>query len=559
MEQSPQKRLFLHLEKHVTLYLTSLAILSSLLIPFLFRIYFRLDDTTFLEWVQNARTPLDSFDLSTGILGGMFRPMQYLVWWSLYHLFGLNALPYQIILTLFFALSMVFYFKLVELAFSKSVALMTLIAYFAVFFYLCHIIFWFADSTFVIEILFMNLSLYLILRAIRKNGGILWGVFFYFCAMLSKEPAVIIIPVVSLVFVITEWRRMTTSNRKRSVAILLALAALGLVWILLTPFVHGRLEGGPGPGLSGLAIMALPKWRFYSGILLSDLGILIWISSVYLALKYALSGDASPGIKRMGFLLLLSVGLSLVSEQFQDFALLILFASFVPILIKRRDESFGVVWFAVPLSGIMVSSYMFRTYLAEASFGIAIVIGLVSHEIIVSIRPVVRRLPHKFVTFFMLGAGVVVCAGIWTARPLIMTKFEALRIISGASQNMESMIEYISKNYAEEPVTLVIVNYDDMGIRPDEDLPHMDDLEKARRKKTLSSVDMRRLLKVAGNENVVACGLSTFLEHEEFKEGLLLVMNNFEKDFIEQSGLNTKSIYKAETFGEGSVLYELVK
>lgn len=559
MQESIWKRLLTHFSNNLTSYLLLFAVAFTLLISFRFPVYFRGDDTKYLTWANDNNNPFTSFLPSESIFFGMFRPINNLTWWFLYHLFGLNPLFYQIFITFMYAVSLIFFFKLVELLFSRQVAFLSVISYFGVFFYLGYIIFWFSDLTFVLEMFFMNLSLYCIIYALKLRGNPVWGVIFFILASLSKEPSILIVPCVTLIYVITQWRDFTVEKRRKSAGVLFILLLICLGEMLFTPFIRGRLGPSSTKGISYLTDRLTQRWSFYSSLLLSELGVSIWISSFYLSMKCLFGNDSNSIIKRFYSILVLSTVLSLILKPFPSIALIALYISFLPILAKRSRVSIAVLWSVVPLSGIMMSSFMTRTYLTEASFGFAILVGVAFHDIISNIYIALRELPRKLVWIAGTVSVVILCLVLVVFASRLRLKLNALELISASRQNLREMIDYVSTQFSNKPVTLLVINYGDMGILPKDDIHPLDDLTKARRKKAMTSADLRRLLRIAGQNNISVNGMRWFLRNREAEDGIVLVMNDYENEYLQGLDIERRLIHETERCGERKWLYYISK
>lgn len=543
----------------LTPYLALLACVLSLLIVVKFPIYFRGDDTQYLEWAHTHPNPFSSFVPSEATMFGMFRPMQNLAWWCLYRLFGLNPLPYQFFITALYGLSLLFFFKLNELLFSRRVALASLLSYAGIFFYLGYIVFWLSDMTFVLEMFFMNLSLYWIMRSLREKGSFLWGIVFYLCAAMSKEPAAVIVPAVVLAATITEWANLSREKRKKSAVVLGLLLLSGLGWMLLTPFIQGRLWSAGSAGGRELGALMSERWSYYASVLLSEAGILIWISSFYLVILGLLPRDAETRARRRLIVLAVSAVLSLILRSHPKTALIVLVLSFLPILAKRLPVSIGVVWFAVPLAGILVSSFMVKTYLTEASFGMAITVGIALHDIFSMAGAPLPRSSPRYKGILVTVTSAILLIGLSVIGSRIGRKIEALRVMSGNSQNLRDMVDYIAANFPKEHVSLIVLNYGDLGISHREDVLPLDDLTKAHAKKTLSSADFRRLLHMAGRTNIDVHGLKWFLTSDEMRGSFVVVMNAKEDAFINSHDLTKTLIYATERSNQSSKLLHIAK
>jgi len=145
---------------------------GSIALASAYPVYFRTDDVEYLSWAATHDDPLDAFRPSEGELFGVVRPVHTIAWWSLYRVFGLEARGYQVFLSLAYGLSFLFFFLFVRRAVSFAAAALTLLSYAALFTAFMHIVFWFSDLTFALELLFTGLSLYLLALGVEGRRGL---------------------------------------------------------------------------------------------------------------------------------------------------------------------------------------------------------------------------------------------------------------------------------------------------------------------------------------------------------------------------------------------------
>ena len=178
----------------------------SLLIPLLFPVYFRDDDVYYIYW---ARTHgfLDSFDPGKAALFGMFRPVQNIVWWLLFHGAGLNPYPYQVVLTFTYLVGVVCFIGFAATALSKPVAWLTSVAYLIAFHFLTYIIFWFSDFTYTLELMLAHAALWCLATTVNSFSWprVSAGLGLFTGAVLAKEPAAIMVPAGFAYLVFLRW------------------------------------------------------------------------------------------------------------------------------------------------------------------------------------------------------------------------------------------------------------------------------------------------------------------------------------------------------------------
>jgi len=553
------KSIITHLATHTTCYLSLFIILISFLIANLFPVYFRHDDVRHLEMVFKSNNPFIAFNPYKLELGH-FRPIIHLAWWLLYHLFGLNPFPYHVFNLSIYGFSFLIFFKLVEISLSKRTAFFSLIAYFIVFFWLTYIPFSFAHMTATLEMFFINLSLYLLISSIKGKCSSIWGGLSYICAFLTREASLIIIPVIFSSYLLLEWKELSHLKQKkgiRSLAVICGLALPGLVFLI-------KLFTSTGDGsvyeISKITAFIFQRWNFYSRYLISDLGILILISTFYLSLRNLIGHKKDIAIKRFYMPLIISVIISFILRTFHNIALFVVFIAFIPILLKRLKESYAIVWFSISLFEFLFIVFMSRTYLTNASLGISIIMGTVLSDILSNLGAERHRLSPLVSKVLLALTIITLCSGIVMLAPKVRDKLDALYVVSAARMNFKDIFNFISANLNDSQTYLVILDeYVDMGINYFEEIHPLDDLEKARRQRTMEIETIEKLFRVAGKQNISFHNLQWFYNNHKVNSCFLLAMNNFEQNFVESLNIKKDIIYKSERNGERAILYHVAK
>lgn len=544
-----------HIGAHFPTYLALFTIVSALAITSFFPVYFRNDDSVYLSWVCHHDNPLSAFDRAQAPLFAVFRPLQNLTWWLLYHAFGLNPWPYQIVVTILYGLAFVFFYKLVLLLFSQRVALISLAAHVCIFFYLAYVIFWFSDLTFILEMLLMNLGLYLLVRAMQRRSTLLWGILAYVGAIWSKEPSILITPAVISGYLASDWKSLDRRGRTRGLMLVGLLLGIAILWIAFNRHLGGRKGVDFSSGLQAVAAFLVERLAFYGRYLTSDLGIIIWISTLFLGLRCLIGGSQGQPLRHLYLPLVLSIIVSAAIMPADSMAPILLFLAFIPILARRRRESAAVLWFALPFAGITTLIFMNRTYMLEASFGIAIVVGAGLAEIWSGLAADLRRLRPRVKRLILVVTTVVACLCVVTVGRGVGGKLEALQVVSEKRRNFREVFDFIRSNPSELRGHLVLIEYEDMGTSLDHVLAR-GDLEKAHLQKTMDTVDnLQRFMSVAGAGEVPIHNLQWFLENENVEECALFVMSSHEQEFLDGLDLTKELLYAAERTREAAYLY----
>lgn len=544
-----------HISSHLIIYLSLLIIITSIIITLKFPVYFRHDDARHLELVYDKSHPFTAFN-PTALEFGHYRPMIHLVWWILYHLFGLNPFPYQIVTTLMYGFSFIFFFKFIEIIFSKRIAFFSLLAYFIIFFWLTYTPFSFAHLTAIMEIFFINLSLYLSVLTIQGRVNPIWGILCYISASLTRESALIIVPIVLSSYLLYSWKHLELRKKRNGIFIICFMLAMVLVGIINSPLSNNE---GETEAITNTIYHIYQRWDFYSRNLLQGLGVLIWIATFYLTIKNSII-DKTNSNRFFYHILILSIIISIILKQFNSLALLILFITLIPSLIKRTAESIPIAWLTVSLLGfIMFISFKSRTYLTDASFGISIIVGIALSDITLNIERRIKELQSKrlkvgLVTLVIISLFIGITWFIYT----VQDKVKSAYVVSSVRQNFKDVITFVSNNINDK-ATLIVLDDMDMGIDYYKDIHPLDDLKKAHRQKTMEIETLEKLFHVMGKRDISVHNLRWFLEESKDNNVLLFAMNSYEAKYVEGLNLNKGIVYQVKRGDERAVLYYLTK
>ncbi len=532
-----------------------MVVFISIFITLQFPVFFRLDDATFLYWSRLHSNPLDSFQNSKASLFGAFRPMQNLIWWVMYRIFGLNSFLYQLFTTLLFGLSFVFLFKFVEKAFTRKIAILTIILYFMLFLKLTYVIFWFSCLTYILEIFFINLSLYLLITAINKKSKyFIWGVISYIIASLSKEPAVIIIPVASLYYIIARWK--VINNRIKSMIITGTLLVVGVICTFFNPSIKERAVSTDFLSISNVLKIATEKLNFYSGHSFSGLGILILFFAFYILLKQFIIPKRLKNGLRILLSATISIVLSLVLIQFPVIALIALFLSFIPFVILRQREAMGAIWFTICIIGLIGIGYNVQAYLLEASLGLTIFLAYAVSLFLSDISQLYSRASIAIKKIVVVLCIIFLCFALAAFSKIAYNKYKIMQITTNTRQNFKDVFTFITNNITEEEIRIVSIKYEDMGTK-EKYIIKLPDNQKASIKKTMSAEDIRRFLYVMNRQDIKIYDFQDFSRDKSKGNYYIWVLSNIENDFLIKQNLNLTPIFSAKRDNEESILYRI--
>jgi hypothetical protein len=514
-----------------------LALVAAALITWRYPVYFRGDDAAYLAWAAAHANPLEAFSPSAAVLFGSYRPLQNLVWWALHHAAGLDPAPYQFAATLLFLLSFVFFFRLAERLASRAVALGSLVAYATVFSFLGYIVFWFSDLTFILEIFFLNLALCWLVRGCLDGGPALaLGVVFYFLAALAKEPAALIAPLVLLCFWWSRGATMAPPQRRRTALTAGVLLAVGVLWVLANPYMRHRQLLNAALDSATFVYYARLRWAFYARRLLAGAGMLGAFAGLYLAVSAVLSKSKMSRAKVIGLSLALPAFVALVLRDAPSQALALLVLALAALVITRHPAAPGAVWFVAPLVGLLNVGFFARTYLIEASFGLALVTGAALADWAAWADKLRRLMPPKPRVVATAAVALLAIAGLGMLAPQIHARLQTLQTVSDTRQDFREMVDYIRAQLDQPGATLIVVDYSDLGLLYVDNILDLSDREKAARQKTMTSDELGRFLAVAGARHLAVHNWAWARQNAPTGDVYVVAMNAAEKDFLDRQG-----------------------
>lgn len=283
------------------------------------------DDIIWIDWARTHGTSI--IDIITAKLGTGFRPMMNF-WYALsYNLWGAEPKYYYILNGILFSGSMVFLYLIGKTLYNKNAGLISVLLYLAI------------DSSFILiskinflsttgELFFLTSSLFFSINYFRtQNCTSKWlAILFSVLAFLSKEPSLIIIPLVNLFYL---W----SNNQLKPKYILLNGVPL-LYMLSLYLFLSPEIGIGTGNVL----------FRF--------------INNIQTYADIEINVQLKPAI-----LLFLSIFLSgyyIYKKQ------------------QYKELSLCLIWSIVAIAPFLITQQKVQlTYLAEMNMGVVLLIGII--------------------------------------------------------------------------------------------------------------------------------------------------------------------------------------
>ncbi|MEI8140036.1 MAG: hypothetical protein WCI03_09225 [bacterium] len=542
-------------ENHPILITVSFLVMVSLVLPTLFPVYFREDDVVYLQWAR-LHPWQDCFRPSQAVLFGMFRPVQNLTWWGLYHLAGLNPYPYQVAILFSYLAALATFFAFIKTALSTRVAFASMAAYGVAFYFLTYIVFWFSDLTYTLELLFAHGALWCFALAIKFNSRRhLAGAIALFCmAVAAKEPAALLVPLICSQLLAVKWKQLNQHTR-RYLAISAALMLTGgVLWLLMNPAVQSR-QGIPlRQGFDLCSAFIMQRWSFYASCLTAFPTILVWVAVLFLAIQRVLFRSTHDTLNTLVISMGISIAGALFLKMAPNFALLFLISAFPLLILSRHPAGIGAIWAAPALLGILTLEFIVRTYLVETSFGLALICGTAATPLMdrLALLATSRSAQHRK-RILMLSATALLALGIGM-HSLLSAKLQALKILSANRQNFADAISFLAHPNEKALAPLIIVDYADMGIVYERDILPLGDGEKALRQKTMTSLSLAAFL-----PSIPIHNLEWWNAHPEVMNASLLTLNVREEEFLNGMALRKSLLREWTRQGTRVRLYHITR
>ncbi len=540
--------------RHFEVIFTTFILLVVLSLVAFFPVYFRGDDATLLEWVHSHPNVFDAFHLKKGILGQEYRPLRNAIWWLPYQLFGLNPLPYQALITALYGFSLLFFFKTVEAMRDRATAFLALLVYIGAYHFLGYIIFWFSDFVFVLELFFIHLALYLLVGAIRRGSFSAWGFVFFSAALLTKEPSGLIIPVVLIGYLLSTYKELNPRRRYRIIGAVAALTVVSTLYLILTPTVRSRQGMLAAGTIASMLEFFWERWSFYARVLVRSPGYVIMIAAGFSALTAVLPS----GYRRLQTLLCLALA-CLIALALRPFPTVAFTAFFLLSIVGLRQRGLHVpatFWFLVPVSGLMTLSYMTRTYLTEASYGMALLVALMLRRII-DITPVEALRARRKMILGIVIAVIVLAGAVASSR--VRAVVEQLRTVSAVRQGFRSCIEYTMGNLDVPGNRLAVIDKGDLEPEIQAALRTWSNEEKTQRMQTMDKKEIEKFIRLMGSKNLSVISLAEIRDQSRVRgKTYLLAMNQYERDLLVGTGLQIELAHKFEGYNSSSYVFRLI-
>ncbi len=419
------------------------------------------DDIVWVSWASKH------FNEPLAILldkqGTGLRPMINLLYAAGYSIWGSNATYYYLMNGVLFAGAMVFLYLLIKQLHSRAAGVIAVFLY--LFLDASFILVWKMNyTTSIAEMFFITSSLYYSIHFFEKANkkslvlAFVLGIF----AFLSKEPSILIIPTVNIIYLLHKWKSIEAKTR---IASLLVNVSLPLLFLLLTFMVSSEVNV---PRTSPLLELIKSRLVTYFELELSTtqgqlknpyLLFLGCIGAFYFHKfkKEELGAVSMNLIKNAISILLIAIvfisSQSLFSLTGATLIILLLALAFIFGDINRR---LGIAWFGVGLAPLLITSQQVQpTYLAEANLGMVLFIGVTVSEYLKYIFSKENsgvketRVSSVFKTVNIIIVALILVLQLSAIPTEIGNTNNYQKVVSGSQTSFKEAIDYLMASVPE--------------------------------------------------------------------------------------------------------------
>ena len=506
---------------------------------------FRLDDVLLMDWAR-THSPLDAFSPEAGQIVNSVRPVFALTAWVLTHTAGWqHPFWWQLTLTVTLLTGLAFAGLTARYIAGRWYSLQISIAlYFLVFTSILNVFFWYSDLTYGLELAFTTPAWYFGLRGLYEGRLKYWllGMLFGSLAILSKEPAVVLVHVVLLGSLAVEWRRIIELWRVRSraqqVAAIVAYAVLIFVTIYIVEISPTRTNRFLSLNASDLGYFIRDRINYYSSIYLSiGARILLFFPIVSAAMSAALrtrfNRNAPADFLWISVLALVAALLLfsnlLIALPLLTFAMLSIAVYPNPELTRARRLLPFLASLLLAAGTLLFTIQLVKTQLTEVAILTSIIAAwgwcIWAEELAALLRPWMARRQFRALAYALLALFVI--GGAVGSLPRIENQERLLRAVRDVRQNANDAIQWAAFHLPHGSL-FAVTTYSLHGIEELTSLTSSSDETKLRDQYTFSGGFVYYYLDQIGRRDIV----HAYLEDSEIAPLVLAAMRRESHSYL---------------------------
>ncbi len=459
---------------------------------------FRLDDVLHMDWARE-HSLLDAFHPVHGEIVRSVRPLFAATIWILTHTAGTESyFAWHLTLVATFLIGLTFTGLTARyIAQRASAFYITVTIFWLAFLSILNVLFWFGDLTFSIELMFVAAAWYYGLRGLCEGKLKLWliGCFLGICAVLSKEPAIVMVNAVfvgSFAFYPREiaqvWKQRPRSHSGIAILGYLLFLAVCLLLFFASPTRSNRFFSLSETAPDLLNFFIGDRLRYYGDILTAPLTRFLLLLPLYYVLVKSLQKllRQPAGMLTASITIIASLLLGVVITQ-----PLVVLAVFIvtPVIAyfsrwKEAERSLLVLPFSfcmvIIFSVLLITVMLVKTQLTELAFCAIIVSGVYWSACLADLAQEFRQLQSKRRAKLILAGGCIglIVAAVFLAGPKLASREQLLREVQATRLNANNAIKWMARTLPPESTVLVTAP-SLHGTARESDLTSVDDETKA--------------------------------------------------------------------------------
>lgn len=344
------------------------------------------DDIVWMHYAQEHFYNISG--LLTDKIGTGFRPTINVLYYIVYALWGSNETYYYLMNGALFAGAMLFLYLLIRMLHGRVAGILAVMLY--LFLDASFILVWKMNyTTSIAEIFFITASLYYSIHFFEKKErmSLILAVMFGILAFFSKEPSMVIIPAVNIIYLLHK-KDMGAKIRAIAIAVnLLPVMLLYVMTVYLSPEVSISASAPVSERIGERLVFYVEQelsWQLKNPYIF-----FLGIVGTFYFRKFG--KDAYGGIPIDLIKNVVSVSIiaavyiasqmgALYSLTGAIFVMLLLALGFV---IGNPIQRIGIAWFGVSFAPLLLTSQIVQpTYLAEPNLGMSLFLGVTLSEFI---------------------------------------------------------------------------------------------------------------------------------------------------------------------------------
>lgn len=365
-----------------------IVILLALINPFRAAIsqYYILEYPDDVVWVHYAQEHFYNISgLLTDKIGTGFRPVINVLYYIGYALWGSNETYYYLMNGALFAGAMVFLYLLIRMLHGRAAGVLAVMLY--LFLDASFILVWKMNyTTSIAEMFFITASLYYSIHFFekKKRMSLILAVSLGVLAFLSKEPSMVIIPAVNIIYLLHK-KDMGTKTRAIAIAVnLLPVILLYVMTVYLAPEVSVSASAPVNERVrERLVDYVEMEFSEQSGQLKNPYIFFLGVIGTFYFRKFgkdAYGGipiDVIKNVVSVFFIAAVYLALQMGTLYSLTGAIFVMLLLVIGFVLGNPIQRIGIVWFGVSFAPLLLTSQVVQpTYLAEPNMGMSLFLGV---------------------------------------------------------------------------------------------------------------------------------------------------------------------------------------